>query len=129
MPLRLGALHLLVDICQNSRAVTCPNQYLVCHENFGPRKNWSNAENFCPAMDQFSMEYCSGGPVFSGKISPGDYSFKEYWSRGPFFQGYWSGRLFFHGILIQETNFFWKIGFMLIIFKSKRLKRVDHTCS
>ena len=42
------------------------------------RENWSPPENFGPTMDQFSMEFWSGGTNF----------FRENWSGGDhFFQG------------------------------------------
>ena len=77
-----------------------------CHGNFRPgtnffMENWSYAENFGPAMDQFSMEFWSGGPFFH-----------EYSSGGPLLSGkIGPGRLFSHGILVQETNFFFENSF------------------
>ena len=55
---------------------------ILVREKIGPgdqffHGNWCYAENFGPTMDQFSMEYWSGRPIFSW----------EYWSRDPFFHG------------------------------------------
>ena len=49
-------------------------------------ENWSSPENFAPTMDQFSMEFWSGGDhFFSGKIGPGgDHFFQGILVRGPF---------------------------------------------
>ena len=92
-------------------------------------ENWSYPENFGPTMDQFSMEFWSGGPSFSGKIGQGTIFFREYWSGDHFFQGklviwgpFFSGKIgpgrpffsgnigpggpFFQGILARETNSF-----------------------
>ena len=78
-------------------------------------------QNFGPTMDQFSMEFWSGGTIFfrenwsggpflSGKIGPGGtIFFMENWSGGVtiFFREYWSGRtIFFQGILVRGIIFF-----------------------
>ena len=53
---------------------------------------WSNAHNFRPEMDQFSMEYWPWVPFYFRETI----FFIEYWSGGPFFS--WQ--------LVRETNFF-----------------------
>ena len=60
------------------------------------RENWSSPENFGPTMDQFSMEFWSGGTIF----------FRENWSGGPIFSGKTGpGGPYFSGNFGPGTNF------------------------
>ena len=88
-------------------------------------ENWSSPENFGPAMDQFSMEFWSGGTIFfrenwsggdhffHGKLVwGGTIFFKENWSGGTIlFREYWSGDHFFQKKLSGRLILSWKIRF------------------
>ena len=71
-------------------------------------ENWSSPENFGPTMDQFSMEFWSGGPFFSEKIGPGgDHFFQGKLVRGDhFFQGILVRGPFLSEKIVWETNSF-----------------------